>query len=364
MLANAHGLQTSRLQPRGVAQRLLFIGNFLSAGGGKRSPIEDLADRLGERGYSMLCASDASSGWMRGIDMISRVWKSRSGFDAAVVDLYSGRAFLWGEGVSLALRFLGRPFVLSLHGGNLPGFAKRWPRRVRSCLRRATVVQAPSAYLAAEMKQYRADILELPNPIEISHYIYRARPAPRPRLVWLRAFEDLYNPVQAVDVLAKLAEDFPDASLAMYGPVKSPPSRVEVERRAAELQVPNRLELPGPLTKSEIPAALDRGDIFLNTTNADNAPVSVLEAMASGMCIVSTNVGGLPHLLKDGENALLVPPNNAPAMVAAVHRVLREPGLARRLSENARKKAEQFDWQTILPRWEDLLSGLPGLYAR
>ena len=77
--------------------------------------------------------------------------------------------------------------------------------------------------------------------------------------------------------------------------------------------------------------------------------------MASGLCIVSTNVGGIPYLIEDEMEGLLVPPNDPAAMAAAVRRILTEPGLAARLSSNARKKSEQFDWSIILPKWEELL---------
>jgi glycosyltransferase involved in cell wall biosynthesis len=101
---------------------------------------------------------------------------------------------------------------------------------------------------------------------------------------------------------------------------------------------------------------MDQGDIFLNTTNVDNTPISVLEAMACGLCVVSTNAGGIPYLLEHERDALLVPPDDAQAMARAVHRILTEPGLAESLSENARRKVEQFDWCAVLPQWERLFS--------
>ena len=65
--------------------------------------------------------------------------------------------------------------------------------------------------------------------------------------------------------------------------------------------------------------------------------------------------GGIPYLLEDGHNALLVPPGDPEAMAAAVRRALTEPGLAGRLSRNARTAARAWDWDLILPRWEELL---------
>jgi glycosyltransferase involved in cell wall biosynthesis len=83
-----------------------------------------------------------------------------------------------------------------------------------------------------------------------------------------------------------------------------------------------------------------------------------MEAAACGLCIVSTNVGELPLLWQDGHDALLVQPADAKAMAGAVRRILTGPGLAERLSRNARFKAEQFDWSVILPLWERVLNNV------
>ena len=127
---------------------------------------------------------------------------------------------------------------------------------------------------------------------------------------------------------------------------------------ALKLGVLDRVICPGQVLKDEIPHWLHQGDIFLNTTRVDNTPVSVLEAMACGLCIISTNVGGIPYMLEDEYDALLVPADDHAAMAKAVQRLLTEDGLAERLSGNARRKVEQFDWSNILPRWERLLTGV------
>jgi glycosyltransferase involved in cell wall biosynthesis len=109
------------------------------------------------------------------------------------------------------------------------------------------------------------------------------------------------------------------------------------------------------VAKLEVPERLAAADIFLNTTDVDNTPVSVIEAMACGLCIVSTDVGGIPYLLRDGYNALLVRPDDAAGMAKAVRRILRDPELSASLSVNARRTAEQFDWSVTLPKWDHLL---------
>ena len=98
------------------------------------------------------------------------------------------------------------------------------------------------------------------------------------------------------------------------------------------------------------------GDIFLNTTTVDNTPVSVVEAAANGLCIVSTDVGGIPHLLTHHHNALLVRPRDEHAMAQAVCEILATPRLAETISVNARQAALRFDWSVVLQQWQQLIS--------
>jgi len=256
------------------------------------------------------------------------------------------------------LRRLGKPYMVTLHGGNLPHFARRWPRRVRRLLRSAAAVTTPSPYLLEQMKPYRFDLHLLPNSLNLKEYRFNLRGRPQPRLIWLRAFHKVYNPSLALRVVKTLSERHSDVHLTMVGPDKGDGSLQIVERMAAEMGVTDRIGLPGGVAKLEVPGWLNRNDIFLNTTNVDNRPVSVLEAMACGLCVVSTNVGGIPSLLQHEENALLVPRDDHEAMAGAIERILTEPGLAERLSRNARTDAERYDWSVVLPQWESLIMSL------
>src|SRR5690606_22157629 len=117
------------------------------------------------------------------------------------------------------------------------------------------------------------------------------------------------------------------ARLSMIGSDMGDGSLQATEAIAIELGVSDRLVLNGRVTKSDVPERLSRGDIFLNTTDVDNVPITVLEAMACGLCVVTTDVGGLPYLAADGVDALLVPRDDPKAMARAVMRIVEEPGL-------------------------------------
>jgi glycosyltransferase involved in cell wall biosynthesis len=208
------------------------------------------------------------------------------------------------------------------------------------------------------MSPYRPDIQLIPNGLDVSAYTPRlARPA-GPSMVWLRAFHQIYNPELAVEVLARIRRDFPEARLTMVGPDTGDGSLDHTRSAARRLEVEDRVEFTGGVPKRDVPRWLQKGDIFLNTTNVDNTPTSVLEAMASGLCVVSTNVGGLPYLLDSGEDALLVEPDDVDAMAGAVRTILTDAALASKLSRAAGEKARNTDWSVVLPRWEALLASV------
>lgn len=334
---------------------LLMVGNFLSGTRGTRGVCEELALRLSSAGWTIATTSSRPGRFARLLDMLGTVLRRRHDYRVAHVDVYSGAAFLWAELTCALLRRLRKPYVLTLHGGNLPAFARRRPGRVRRLLAGARAVTSPSGYLSEKLNWLRPDVRLLPNALDVAQYTFRPRSALRPRLVWLRAFHALYRPELAPEVLARLLERYPDARLTMIGPDKGDGSLEATRDVARRLGVLDRIRFPGAVPKSDVARWLAEEDIFVNTTSVDNTPVSVLEAMACGLCVVSTDAGGLPYVIDHESNGLLVPAGDAEAMTGAIHRLLSDPVLAERLSRHARDRAEREDWSVVLPLWESLL---------
>ena len=334
---------------------VLIVGNFLSAAGASRGVCEDLAIRLRSAGWKVLATSTEPGRIRRLSAMLFAVWSGRREYAVAHVDMFSGPAFLWAFAVTSLLRLVGKPYVLALRGGSLPDFSKRWPRLVRYVLTSARAVTVPSGYLLCEMTAFHSGMVTLPNPLEVAAYPFAVRSRPRPSLVWLRAFHEIYNPSLAPAVVAQLVGDFPEVRLTMVGPDRKDGSLQATREMASKLGVSDRVRIIEGVPKSEVGDVLSDADIFLNTTNVDNTPVSLMEAMACGLCVVSTNVGGIPDLVDDGRDGILVPPADARAMADGVRRVLADPSLAATLSGNARRKAVLWDWSVLLPKWERLL---------
>ncbi len=337
---------------------VLLVGNFLSAHVANRSVGEEMADRLRQRRWTVITTSNRRNKLARLIDMVSTVLQRRMSYEVAQVDVFSGPAFLWAEMSCMALRAVRKPYVLTLHGGNLPAFCEKHRHRVCRLLQSAAVVTCPSRYLLDRMASCCNRLRLVPNPIDIGAYPYRARSQPRPALIWLRAFHAIYNPTLAPRALALLQSEFPALSLKMVGPDKGDGSLQATQAAARQWCPRTEIQFPGGVAKCDVPHWLDQHDVFINTTNVDNTPISVIEAMACGLNVVSTNVGGIPYLLANEHDALLVEPDNPPAMAGAIRRLLRESGLAQRISSAARRKVEEFDWSRVLPQWEAMFLGL------
>ena len=271
-----------------MAKRVLVLGFFSGRHSGMyRFVTEDLIDHLTAIGWQVTGASAYRNRPLRLIDMMLTSWRARPAYDVAVIDVFSGLAFRQAEANVWQLQRLKKPFVLTLHGGNLPEFSKKHPERVRRLLGAAAAVTAPSGYLRGALHHLRADIMLVPNPLDLSLYHYRQRGQFRPRLLYLRALHAVYNPMLAVRVVAHLRSSFPDIQLAMVGPDKGDGTLQAVQAEINRLGVGEQVKIIGGVPKSTVPSWHDQADIFINPTNVDNTPISLMEAMASGLCVVS-----------------------------------------------------------------------------
>jgi glycosyltransferase involved in cell wall biosynthesis len=131
------------------------------------------------------------------------------------------------------------------------------------------------------------------------------------------------------------------------------PLRGELERRAAASGAGERIVFLG--RREDVAGVLAHLDLFVLPTRAEGLPNSVLEAMALARPIVAHRVGGVPELVRDGEEALLVAPGDTAGLGAALERLLADEGLARRLAGAARRRVEEeFSFSARLARLEDI----------
>ena len=335
---------------------ILYIGSHIPKTRKYVGSGETIANNLSDRGWSIILSSRKEKKLPRLLDMMWTIFSRRNAYHIAIVDVFSGLSFYWAYASGLLLRILKIPFILVLRGGALPEFSQSHKKIITSLFTWASKVISPSAYLREKLFVFRDDIELIPNGLAINKYFYSERRSSLNQLIWLRAFHKIYNPSLLPDVIDALISDGHNLSCTMIGPDRGDGSLQDVQQKIDSRKLNQYIEVILGIDKIEVPDYLSKADIFINTTNVDNTPVSVIEAMACGLCVVSTNVGGIPYLLEDGVDALLVPPNDPAAMAQAVKRILTDPQLANRLSSNARRKAESFSWEKVLPMWERLIN--------
>lgn len=317
---------------------------------------EILSALFQEAGYFTRLTSPHPGRLRRLLDTVITLLSWHNQVDILILMVFSGPAFVMADISSRLARLIGRPLIIWLHGGNLPAFSNQHPQWVRSVLRRANAIVSPSAYLAAHFTHWGFDVRVIPNVLEIAHYPYRHRNSIEPRLLWMRTFEDLYHPEMAVEALYNLRQTHPHARLTMAGQEKGSQAAVKSLVKARGLQ--EHVRFPGFLSMQGKQHEFQTHDIFLNTNRVDNMPVSIIEAAAFGLPVVTTEVGGIPYLLSHEKTALLVPNENSEAMADAVRKLLDRPSLAACLSTNGRALAEQSSWTIVRTQWEQLLERL------
>lgn len=334
--------------------RLVLVAPLLGGSGRVPDVFETLGPLLDRSGHEVTMTSTRTGRLGRAVEQVLTVARTRSVTDVVVVHLYSGRAFRVASAVTRAAR--GRALVGVLSGGGFPAFADRQPDRVPAVLGRFDHLVAPSGYLGRWARDLgAAPVTVIPNPLDLGPHPWRSRSPARPLLLWLRAYHPIYAPEVAVRAVAALG-DLTGLRLTMVGDDKG--ERSAVADLVTDLGLQDRVAVGGFAGPEEKAALFADHDVFLNTSRVDNRPVSVVEAAANGLSVVSTAVGGVPDLVVDGESALLVPPDDPEALACAVRRVLEDPALAARLSAGGREVAEAGRPEVVVAAWNRLLSSL------
>ena len=336
-------------------KKILYLGNKLSHHGFTKGVIETLGPQLENEGFAVSYAGTRKNEIKRMLEMLEAILRNWKKADYVLIDTYSSKAFWYAWLAGMLCRLLKIEYIHILHGGSLPLRLKQSKKWCDALFLHSYANVAVSSYLKDAFDKAGYPAIVVPNNIDISLYPFKHRIIIRPRLLWVRSFHRIYNPRMAADVLASLLKDYPDAELCMIGPDKDG-SMEDFKMYCEKLGISSRVKIMGLITKSEWHKLSEEYDIFINTTNIDNTPVSVIEAMALGLPVVSTNVGGIPFIIEDAITGVLVSPANADEMKNKAIQLMTQPVWAGQIISNARKKAEMFDWQEVKQDWIKLLN--------
>jgi len=333
------------------SRRILYIGNKLSSHGKTPTGIEILGPLLEREGFSVRYSSSKKGKASRMLDMFRTLVIHAPKSGCVLIDTYSTANFWYAVMAAAVSRMLGKPYVPILHGGNLPSRLERNPAISRFVFGNSLINVAPSAYLERAFVAKGYNVAVIPNPL-VGELPGRVREEFRPKLLWVRSFSDLYNPNMAIETARILSDQFPGVQLCMVGPdVNGNQDTARQLARKYNLDVvfTNRLE------KHEWMRRSSDYDFFINTSNIDNTPFSLIEAASLGLLIVSTNVGGIPFLFEDGKSAALVESNDAGAMARNISDMIGNPAKAKSTTLASMDFANGFRWEALREKWIEIL---------
>ena len=250
----------------------------------------------------------------------------------------------------VAGRLFGKRVVLNYHSGEADDHLTNWGLRVHPWLQRVDEIVVPSDYLREVFARHGYSARVIRNIVDVSHFRYRGRHPLRPRLLSVRNLEPLYCVDNTLRAYAILKRNWPHAHLTIagYG------SQEAALRQWVKSNGVRDVTFVGRVEPSDMPGLYDSADIFLNSSVIDNQPVSILEAFAAGVHVISTPTGDIPAMVRAGETGSIVPHHDPQAMTDEIVRLLGNPVEAGNMARQAREEVNRYTWPSVCKDWQKL----------
>jgi L-malate glycosyltransferase len=346
--------------------RVALVGPLPPPAGGMANQTRQLAEllRSAEAEVALVQTNAPYPAWVAALPGIRAAWRLvpyllalwRTAGRSDVFHVMANSGWSWHLFAAPAIwvaRSRGVPVVVNYRGGEAAEFLAKARQVVVWSMRRVTALVVPSQFLQEVFDRNGMPSHVVPNIIDLSRFSPAATPPansnaePRgPHLVVARNLEVIYDNATALRCFAQVHAVYPAATLTVAG---SGPLAAELQALARELGLAQAVTFAGRLDRDAMANLYRQADVCLNPSLADNMPNSVLEALASGVPVVSTRVGGVPFIVQDGITALLVPPQDPTAMAQAVQRLLAEPPLKSKLIEAGLLEVQRYTWARVAP---------------
>lgn len=336
-------------------RRVLVTGPIFDTPSGPSGQGGKLYTHLKMDGYTIYKRSYFRNRFWRLIDTLWFVIMQFYKYDLIIVQLFSYNAFLLEDVVILLGKLLGKKTIAVIRGGAFPEFYNKHSNWSEKVLNRCNKIETPSIYIQQYLQAKGFVVGHIPNFINNTHFPFNWEDPKKPKLLWIRAFHDIYKPELAIQCVANLKSKFPALTLTMVGPDQG--KMKYCENLIKLLNIESSVTITGQIPNHELNTYYKSHQVFLTTTSYESFGVALLEAACSGIPMVSTRVGEIPFIWKEDEEMLMAKDGDQAAFDEKVEKLLSDTALREKLSFNARKKAEKYTWDAIKVRWEELIEG-------
>ena len=254
----------------------------------------------------------------------------------------------------VAAKLYGKRIVLNYHSGELEAHIENWRKTALPTMERFDEIVVPSQFLVDVYAKHGLRAAAIYNFVDASAFRFRRRDEFRPVFLSNRNFEAHYNVADILRAFQVIQRRFPAAALkiAGFGTEES-----KLKRLAAELKLEN-VEFVGKISNEEMARLYDRTDVYLNSSLVDNMPLSIIEAFACGLPVVSYATGGIPYLVENERTGLLIEPRDFEALARKAIFLLENQEFTKKLVAKARAEVVKYSWESVRSAWLELYTRL------
>ena len=269
-------------------------------------------------------------------------------FDVVHVFSASYLSFLLAPAPAVLIAtFYGKPVLLNYHSGEAEDHLRRWPRTALPIIKLAHRVVVPSDYLVSVFAKFGFQAERVFNTVDLARFRFRERWLLKPVLLSNRNLERHYNVECTLRAFALIQQQVSHARLIVAGDGAERRALQELARGLA----PGKVDFVGAVAPEDMPELYDQADIFVNASDVDNQPLSIIEAFASGLPVVTTDAGGIPDMVADGETGFVVGRGDYEALADRVIRLLRDRELSTDIAARAREECGRYSWAAVSGKW-------------
>jgi len=339
-------------RPTGARLRVVMAGPLPPAIGGMVTVIDDLSKSQLAKDVELVLfdtkkTTPAGRSLLHAVHSRLRLWARwwaalRGETSVAHIHTCSGLTYFLDGSLLFIAGIRGVPALLHIHGGLFEDFLRklsapaRWLARVIA--RRAAVVIVLSASWREKLSPLLpgAKLIVIENGIALPGDHATRPPWKIPSILFLGNISIAKGVEDLIEAAARLTVPY---RLVLVGADDPEGMTTRLKARAAELCIDRHIVFAGPAYGMDKHQYLREADIFVLPSHAEGLPMSLLEAMASGLAVLSTRVGAIPSVLTHEENGLLVDARDVRGLSAALERLLRDERLRKHLASNAQQLA-------------------------
>jgi len=251
-------------------------------------------------------------------------------------------------------KLYGKKILLNYHSGEAEDHLRRWRCSTKWVFKLVDKVAVPSEFLVRVFAKFGIDACAIFNIINLDQFEFRERRPLRPMFLSNRNLEAHYGVDCVLRAFALIQQRIPEASLTVVGNGRQ---RQALETLKSELNL-QHTTFTGRIEHDDIYKYYSASDIFLNASRVDNQPLSIIEAFACGLPVVTSNAGGIPYIVTNEQTGFVVPVDDCAALANRALELLTRQDYASAMVQRARAECARYTWEVICDQWLHLYRDL------